>query len=412
MPRKRKVPSYCLHKASGRAVVRINGSDHYLGPYGSPESHAAYELAIAEWRSLKAQAETSCHAAQTAVSGSSVNATLTLAELILRYRDFARGYYVKNGECTKEFTEMRMALKPVRQLYGSLLAREFGPLKLQSVRQHMIDTDLSRGVINNRVNRIKRFFKWAVSEELVPPTVYEGLRCVASLKKGRTAARETGPVLPVADEHVDLILPHVAPQVAAMIQLQRLTGMRPGEVVVLRRSELAEMEDVLIYRPADHKTEWLGHARLVVIGPRGRNLLRPFLDREPESFLFSPREAEARRNSLRNAARKTPMTPSQRRRKPRQNPKRAKRENYDVDSYRRAIKYAIKKVNRQRVLESHEPIPEWFPLQLRHSRATEINEKYGIEAAAVSLGHAHADVTKVYAERNLKLAITVARATG
>ena len=40
---------------------------------------------------------------------------------------------------------------------------EFGPLKLQAVRQHMIDLNRSRGVINHRVNRIKRFLEWATS---------------------------------------------------------------------------------------------------------------------------------------------------------------------------------------------------------------------------------------------------------
>ena len=43
MPRlKNKLPSYCLHKASGQAVVWFGGREHYLGKYGSPESHAAY----------------------------------------------------------------------------------------------------------------------------------------------------------------------------------------------------------------------------------------------------------------------------------------------------------------------------------------------------------------------------------
>ena len=106
------------------------------------------------------------------------------------------------------------------------------------------------------------------------------------------------------------------------------------------------------------------------------------------------------------------MTPSQRRRTPKAKPKRAKRDRYDVSSYRRAITYAIEKANRERTLNEQSLIPKWFPLQLRHSRATELNELFGIEAAAVSLGHAHADVTKVYAERNLKLAIDVARKTG
>ena len=91
---------------------------------------------------------------------------------------------------------------------------------------------------------------------------------------------------------------------------------------------------------------------------------------------------------------------------------RSLRDHYDVDSYRRAIKYGIKKANKIRTANGQPPISNWFPLQLRHSRATELNELYGIEAAAVSLGHAHADVTKVYAERNLKLAIEVARKTG
>ena len=127
---------------------------------------------------------------------------------------------------------------------------------------------------------------------------------------------------------------------------------------------------------------------------------------------FSPKASEEWRNERRREERRSPMTPSQKRRKPKKNPKRAKRDQYDTASYRRAIKYGITKVNRIRGAEGKPLIPSWYPLQLRHSRATELNELYGIEAAAVSLGHAHADVTKVYAERNLKLAIDVATKTG
>jgi hypothetical protein len=143
-----------------------------------------------------------------------------------------------------------------------------------------------------------------------------------------------------------------------------------------------------------------------------QNLIRPFITDSVEAHLFSPQAAEANRNAERRLKRQTPLTPSQKKRQPKARPKRAKKDHYSVDSYRRAIKYAIKKVNRHRAKECLDPIPDWFPLQLRHSRATELNELYGIEAAAVSLGHAHADVTKVYAERNLKLAIEVARKTG
>jgi hypothetical protein len=43
-------PSYRLHKARNCAVVTINGKNHYLGPYDSPESHEEYARLIAEWR--------------------------------------------------------------------------------------------------------------------------------------------------------------------------------------------------------------------------------------------------------------------------------------------------------------------------------------------------------------------------
>ncbi|MCA9120191.1 MAG: site-specific integrase [Planctomycetaceae bacterium] len=408
MPRKPgKVPSYCLHKASGRAVVRINGRDCYLGPFGSPESHAEYERLVAEWRARNAESSS----ANQRVS-QLADPSLTIAQVLLEYRSFARNYYVKNGSPTKELDEMRFALRPLRKLYGDTLARDFGPLSLKALRQHLVDSDLSRGVINNRVDRIKRFFRWAVSEELVPPSVYEGLKSVAGLKHGRTEARETDPVKPVDDVYVDAVIPHVARQVAAMIQLQRLTGMRPCEAVMIRACDIQMSSDVWIYELQDHKTAWRGHRRQIAIGPKAQAVLQPFLTLQTEAYLFNPKDAEAERNAKRRENRKSPMTPSQASRTRKKKPKREKRDRYDVDSYRRAIKYGIKKVNKLRSKEGLDPIPNWFPLQLRHSRATELNQTFGIEAAAVSLGHAHADVTKVYAERNLKLAMQVARKTG
>ena len=50
--------------------------------------------------------------------------------------------------------------------------------------------------------------------------------------------------------------------------------------------------------------------------------------------------------------------------------------------------------------------------QLRHSCGTEVRRKYGIEAAQVVLGHTTANVTEIYAERNLKLAVNVAKEIG
>lgn len=421
MPRRRNLspPSYCLHKASGRAVVRVNGKDRYLGPYGSAESHAEYERVIAEWR-----AENADQTARKATAPSQVKFDLTLTQVIFRYRDFAREYYSKGGKPTKEFVEMRYALRPLRALYGDTLAKDFGPKNLKAVRQHMIEVlDLSRGVVNARVKRIKRFFKWASSEELVPSTVTNALRDVAGLRRGRTTAREAEPVTPVADVWVETVLPHLSPQVAALVQIQRLTGMRPGEVVLMRACDIDMQQDVWVYEPHDHKNQWREHSRLIPLGPKVQKILSQFLGLATDRYLFSPRDAESWRNDRRivkyNPDRKTKVYPSELRARERRKAaaktrisKRPKRERYDVDSYRRAITYAITKLNRQREKDGIELIPKWYPLQLRHSRATEIRKDFGIEAAQVSLGHTHADVTQVYAERNLDLAIEIAKKTG
>jgi len=170
--------------------------------------------------------------------------------------------------------------------------------------------------------------------------------------------------------------------------------------------------DVWIYTPAEHKNAWRGHDRCIPLGPKAQSVLEPFMSESVGAYLFSPAAAELHRRRKMRAARKTRVQPSQQKRKAKKNPARPKRDQYDTDSYRRAIVYGIRKENRLRK-ESGEPeVPHWFPLQLRHSRATELNSLYGIEAAAVTLGHAHADVTKVYAERNLKLAIEIAGKVG
>ena len=53
--------------------------------------------------------------------------------------------------------------------------------------------------------------------------------------------------------------------------------------------------------------------------------------------------------------------------------------------------------------------PCWSPNRLRHSMATEVRRNYGLEAVQVVLGHATANVTQIYAERDLNLAARIMR---
>jgi hypothetical protein len=79
------------------------------------------------------------------------------------------------------------------------------------------------------VERVRRAFAWAVEEEFFLVENLQSLQTIAGLRKGRTAAPEGKKVLPVPDAWVDAIHPHVGRRVWAMIELQRFTGMRPGE---------------------------------------------------------------------------------------------------------------------------------------------------------------------------------------
>ena len=46
---KHLLPQMRLHKGSGHARVRIHGTEHWLGPFGSPEALSAYARLIAQY---------------------------------------------------------------------------------------------------------------------------------------------------------------------------------------------------------------------------------------------------------------------------------------------------------------------------------------------------------------------------
>ena len=75
----KRVPSYRLHKPSGRAVVTLNGKDHYLGEYGSAESREAYNRLLLQWES--------------AGRSLSFGSKPTVAMIAADYVEFCKTYY-------------------------------------------------------------------------------------------------------------------------------------------------------------------------------------------------------------------------------------------------------------------------------------------------------------------------------
>jgi integrase len=267
--------------------------------------------------------------------------------------------------------------------------------------------------VNKRTRRVVRLFKWSASEELVPATVYEALKTVEGLRRGRTEVRESVPVKPVPDAVVDSVRPFVSPQVWTMIELQRLTGMRPGEVCAMQTCDLATGSRTWGYRPSSHKTAYRGKTRVIYLGPQAQEVFKPWLRAELEAFLFQPREAEAARRASQRARRKSKVQPSQRDRK-RKRPKLLPGERYDVMAYHRAISRACDRAfphaqlstigaadltaEQRAELREWRKAHRWHPHQLRHSAATRIRREFGLDVARAVLGHSAPVATEVYAE--------------
>jgi integrase len=389
-----RLPVPRLHKPSGQARLRIAGREIWLGRYGSAEADSAYHRVIAEWLATGKR--------PPSPSGGTASSVPTVAEVILAYWRFVESYYVKDGRPTSEPRNIRLALKPVRQLYGPTPMRDFGPLALKAVRRAVIDSGLCRNEVNKRIGRIVRMFKWAVAEELVEPAVHQALKAVPGLRKGRSDARESEPVGPVSDADVDAVRPFVSRQVWAMIELQRLTGMRPGEVVIMRTGDIDRAADIWEYVPRRHKTEHRDRCRVVYLGPRAQEVLRPWLRADRAAYLFNATEAVEASLAARREARKSPMTPSQAARARQARRSRPLGDRYTTDSYRQAIARARGRAG----------VAPWYPHQLRHALASRIRREHGLEAAQVILGHSRADVTQVYAERDAARAREVMRSVG
>jgi len=379
---KRQQPKYSLHKATGQARVRINGKSIYLGPHGSEESRRRYDEVVAEY--MKGTLNVSFH-------------KLTINQLCIAFVKHAQTYYVKNGRITSEVSNIQTALRPLVKIHGKCLVSEFGPAKLKQVRELMVKNGIVRKSVNRGIGRIKRMFRWGVENEMVSTHVLAAINSVPGLRYGRSTAVEADPIKPVPDEHIKAIQSRVNRFVWGMIQLQLATGMRPGEVRLMRMGDIDMSCEVWEYRPQKHKTEHHGRQRLIFIGPKGQEISKPFLVADTERYLFSPQAAELERSEERRTNRSTPMTPSQAARSEKTDRRRKPGKSYTVTSYGRAIHNACDAAG----------ITVWSPNQLRHNAATELRKKYDIETVRTILGHATGFTTEVYAELDFEKARSV-----
>ena len=378
-----RLPKYRRHSSRDKAFVEIDGKRTYLpGAFGSPESRMAYAKLC---ESIKSQPRRKI--AQDRLARPAKREA-TVADVVVAFLTHAKAYYPESrGSSADEFECCRVVGERLIRFAGLVPAETFGPLKLKAFCEHLVEHRFTRGkdpterrfsrrYINQHLNRTRRMFRWAASEELVSAEVWQSLKTVDGLRAGRTEAPETDKRQPVDWHDVELTLPELSPHLARAVELQWLTGVRPQSIVEAQASQFDLSEKT--WQPR-HKNEFRGQVLVIPLGPRAVELVREQIKASRGSeYLFCPILSSGRsdpRHSLK----------------------------YTVHTYKQSLQRAQKRAGVS---------PLWTPHQLRHGRATQVRNAFGLEAAQAVLGHASIDATQIYASRLFELARRVSDQTG
>ncbi|MBS0207156.1 MAG: site-specific integrase [Planctomycetes bacterium] len=384
-----KVPKF-RRNPDGRAFAQYPGSKkrEYFGKYDDPMSHAKYKSWLI--RIIDSPQPT----APELQSGS------LLIELSAVYLRHAKSYLQGKGD----WNNVRGTQALLDEFAGDVLGSAFGPVRFEQFREWLVGRGLARTTINSHMGRVRRFFRWCQSKELIPKGHLEGLKSVIPLMPGRTLAREPEPVAPVAWAVVERTIPHLPPPIVNAIKVQYYCGMRPGEVLRMRSGEIDQRGDIWFWKPGRHKNSHRLQSLTKAIPAPAQKILAPLLKKPAGEHLFSPVDAKDWAASRRRP-RVTKIYPYERiaSEERGKNPKRKRLDHYTESRYGKLISEAIARANKD--VPEEERIPRWTPLQLRHAIATEVSALLGEQASQRWLGHARMETTAIYTaqhERELR----------
>ena len=350
--KRQKVPTYGHHKSTGQARVYVGGKSYYLGPFGSESSRIRYGEIVAK-----------------VVSGqpldpfvpkaTSPEAGLTVNEIVLAFMRHATAYYTKDGQPSDEVHCFKSAVAPLVELFGFTAASQFTPLALKSVRDHYVAKGWSRGYCNKSTNRIRHIWKWCVENGLTPVATWQALQAVSPLKIGHTAAPDHKRREAVSDDDIEAVRQQLKQHHRDLFDLLRATGARPSELLCLTMADIDTSGEIWFADLADHKNAHRGLSRKLFFGPKSQLILRRLPVTGP---LFSVARS----------------------------------------SFSTLIKKACLAAK----------VKAFVPYSLRHTKATELRDAIGIEAAQATLGHSQPSMTARYSSKMDKLASEAAKACG
>lgn len=353
-----RIPKMSRH-ATGQARVRIAGRDHYLGLYGSPEAEARYKQLIAGML------------AGQPVTSRDVSPTINF--VIASFLEHVQRTQRPDG---RKHARYRAAVQPLRDLYGHEPAAAFSPKKLKALQAHMAGPcGWNRSTCNMRLHLLRSLFRWAESEELAPAGLTHALATVEQLPRSYPGIKLTPAREPSTREEVMRVADHVrarSPAVAAMLELQWVTGMRSQEVRTMRTQDIDRTRgDIWLYRPERFKTDYIEDTapRVIALSAEAQALILPWLrETDPAAYIFPSGQGPC----------------------------------YTASSYARCVRHACQRL-RMKIL----------PYCGRHAFKERVTRELGEDAARAALGHTSVQTTRKYARRqDIEATIDVARKLG
>lgn len=139
----------------------------------------------------------------------------------------AEAYYRHaDGTPTQAKYKITRSVESLVEKHPDLDPMDFGPRRLKQLRRDWIERGLARSTVNNYTEEIRRFFKWAVSEELVDVSVHTALRMVRGLRVAEKGVRETTPIGPVPRADIESVKKVLVAPLRGLVDTQYQSSVR------------------------------------------------------------------------------------------------------------------------------------------------------------------------------------------
>jgi integrase len=389
--RTQRDPQLRLYKRTGKGRVILSGQHFYTeAPFGTRDALEEYLELMRRW---EANGRQSLRRVQTPPQLDNPRTVGDLIDAYLAHVDQV-GLYRKNGRKTTQRDLIDVALEELRAGFGGTPLHKFRKQQLTRHRDVLLarrpknEKDRTRVLtpqgVNRKINLIRQAIDWGGQRGFVPDECVASVQVLKMLRSPNRGRRE-----PVPDDHVEKVVARLSRPLAAMVRLQRETGMRPGEVCAMRwrgidtdPADLRGRELALWRYTVDSpKTQHLGDETSYLLNGECQRILGGF--RKPKAaFIFSPKETvlELWPDSHELLGRTG--------------------DRYSVAAYRQAVGRACVSVG----------VPVFTPHQLRHAFITEVanDPALGLAAASEAANHRSQRSTLGYVHRQRELAVRVA----